>query len=732
MRTHLPLTILLSCAAPPALAQENYGQSPYERHVVFDNARSEGGYYYGKGSAIGPSELELIKGMAPIEQSTVHSPPNALRIRYTSREGGDWRVSIDAKKERGLVDWAGDSLKFWIYSEDEIDEISSPRILLYDLAGGESTTINLIGKRSRLRAKTWTEITLPFEAFGGLFNGTTDPTFDPRRIGRILILQGLDDGRPHTLYIDDIRIVDAASRDRTAPPRPAALTARGYERHVELSWRASPAADTESYRIYRSTGGRRFVPVATQRVNVTRFMDWVGAPGQSLRYKVAAVDSAGNESPLSTEARAATRTMTDDELMTMVQEAQFKYYWDGANPQSGMAIEVMPGDPNQIALGASGFGVMAILVGIDRGFVTREEGVARMLRITRFLDKADRFHGMWPHFIDARTGKTMAYFGKYDDGGDLIETAFMIQGLLAARQYFTGDTPGERELRDTITRFWRTIEWDWYRKTPDSDFLYWHWSPNHGFHINHPLIGWNESAIAYLLAIASPTHGVPASMWHSGWAGTSPTAVTYRRNWSRTTKGDHFVNGNSYYGIKLEVGEGNGAELFFAQFSFLGFDPRGIRDKYTNYFKNNRNIGLISQAYAIDNPEKHVGYGADAWGQSAGIKSGGGRARPADDNGTLVVHASLGMMPFTPEASMKALRHYYRDLGAKTWGVYGFVDSFNQSENWHDEVYMGLNQAQTVVMIENHRTGLPWKLFMANPEIQPALSRIGFTKDPAP
>lgn len=732
MRTHLPLTILLSCTAMPVLAQENYGQSTYERHVVFDNARTDGGYYYGKGSVTGPSELELIKGMAPIEQSTVHAPPNALRIRYTSREGGDWRVSIDAKKERGLVDWSGDSLKFWIYSEDEIDPLSSPRILLYDLAGGESTTINLIGKLPKLAAKTWTEITLPFASFGALFNGTADSTFDPRRLGRVLILQGLDDGRPHTLYIDDIRIADATSHDRTAPPRPAALTAKGYERHVELSWRASPAADTESYRIYRSIAGRSFVPVATQQVNFTRFMDWVGAPGQSLRYKIAAVDIAGNESPLSAEANAATRTMTDDELLTMVQEAQFKYYWDGANAQSGMAIEVTPGDPNQIALGSSGFGVMTILVGIDRGFVTREEGVARMLKIIRFLDKADRFHGVWPHFIDGRTGKTMPYFGKYDDGGDLIETAFMIQGLLAARQYFTGDTPGERELRDTITRFWRTTEWDWYRKTPDSDFLYWHWSPKHAFHISHPLIGWNESAIAYLLAIMSPTHGVPASMWHSGWAGTSPTAVAYRRNWSRTTAGDHFVNGNRYYGIKLDVGEGNGAELFFTQFSFLGFDPRGIRDKYTNYFKNNRNIGLISQAYAIDNPEKHVGYGADAWGQSAGIHSGGGRARPADDNGTLVVHASLGMMPFTPEGSMKALRHYYRDLGAKIWGVYGFVDAFNESENWHDEVYMGLNQAQTVVMIENHRTGLLWKLFMANPEVQPALDRIGFVKDPTP
>lgn len=730
MIKNLILLVALSLFSGSAVyAQADYGQSNYDRHVVFDNARAPGGYYYAKGSFTAPSAFELIKGQTPVETSIVHSPPNALRISYTSNEGGDWRLWLDAKKEFGLVDWHGDSIKFWIYSEDELDAISSPRILLYDVAGGESTTINLIGKMERLPAKKWTQITLPFKSFDALFNNTKDPTFDPRRLGKVMIFQGLDDGKPHTIYIDDMRVDDVTNADRSPPTAPVGLTAKGYERHVELNWKASSSSDTESYRIYRSVDGGKFAAVATQKVDYTRFMDWTGEPGKKLRYKIAAVDVAGNESPLTGEVRAATRTMTDDELLNMVQQAQFNYYWDGASKNAGMAIEIKPGDQNQIALGSSGFGLMALVVGIDRGFVTREEGVDRMLKIVRFLKKADRFHGVWPHFIDDRTGKAMPYFGKYDDGGDLIETAFVAQGFFAARQYFDRDTPKEKELRDTMTQLYNEIEWDWYRKTPDSDFLYWHWSPNHEFHISHPLIGWNEAAIAYLMGIASPTHPIPASLWHSGWAGTSPTAVKYRRNWSRTTKGDHFVNGNTYYGHRLDVGEGNGAELFFAQFSFLGFDPRGIRDKYTNYFKNNRNLALISQAYAIDNPEGHVGYGADAWGQSAGVHTGGGRARPADDNGTLTVHASLGMMPFVPEESMKALRHYYRDLGDRTWSTYGFVDGFNQDENWHEEAYMALNQAQTVIMIENHRTGLIWKLFMSNPEIAPALKAIGFEKD---
>jgi hypothetical protein len=218
-------------------------------------------------------------------------------------------------------------------------------------------------------------------------------------------------------------------------------------------------------------------------------------------------------------------------------------------------------------------------------------------------------------------------------------------------------------------------------------------------------------------------------MYYSGWAGQSQRAVEYRQGWSRTTQGDHYANGNTYYGYKLDVGEGNGAELFFTQFSFFAFDPRGKRDKYTNYFKNNRNIALIAHAYAIENPRHFKDYGDNSWGRSAGINVDGGRSLPRDDNGTINIMASLGCFPYTPEESMKALKHFYRDLGAKTWGIYGFRDGFNVTENWYADVYMALNQAPIVIMIENHRTGLVWKNFMANPEIQPALDRIGFTKD---
>jgi hypothetical protein len=624
----------------------------------------------------------------------------------------------------------GDCVVFWCYAENEITAGNSPRVFLQDRDGLGSQSLTLVTGQQKIPAKQWVRVKLPFGIPETLYNDTGDKVFQLRDASRMTFTQGLDDGVEHTLFIDDVTIVNGATVDTTPPPAPTGLAVKGYERHFDITWQASVADDLLTYRIYRATDGKKFVPIATQRGNWTRYEDFTGETGQKTFYKVSAVDQSGNESALSDSSSATTHAMSDDELLTMTQEGCFRYYWEGGHPNAGMSPEITPGDDNMVAVGGNGFGIMALLVATERQFVTREQGAERLLKIIRFLAKADRFHGVWPHFLDGRTGKTMPYFGRFDNGGDLVETSFVIQGLLAARQYFNRDTPAEREIRETSTRFWREVEWDWYRQTPDSDVLYWHWSPDYGFHIHHPLIGWNETLIVYLLAIASPTHPIPAAMWHSGWAGLSDLHVAYRQGWSRTTDGDHFTNGHSYYGVKLEVGEGNGADLFFTHFSFMGFDPRGIRDRYTDYFTNNRAIAQIQNAYAVDNPRKFLGYGANCWGRSAGVNSGGGRAQPRDDNGTINAMASLSSMPYTPVESLAALKHFYRDLGAKTWGTFGFHDSFNETLNWFDEDYMALNQAPTVVMIENYRTGLVWKNFMANPEIAPALAAIGFKPNP--
>jgi hypothetical protein len=713
-----------------ALIGSTRADNAYDRHVVFANSSADDGYYHSSADVIVPSKLEIVRGKIPVDNSKSTSPPNCLRLAWTSGTGGDWHARIKYPDQYGhRFALQGNVLSLRCYSAEGLAPEHSPNLAIASRQGGLPWT-PLLKSHGPLPAGKWVEVQIPLDRTNSLYKGTSDSGFDARHVESIEFVQNLDDGKPHTLWIDDIRVVPSTlANDAQPPATPIGLTAEGHDRHVDLRWQPSPDDDILGYRIDRSWDGQNFEPIMLRSSRYNRAVDFLAESGKTAHYRIAAVDAANNESAPSASVAAATRAYSDDELVTMVQRGCWRYYWDAAHQKSGMAIEILPGDENLVALGASGFGVGALVVGAERGFAPRDEVAARVLKIVRYLEKADRFHGVWPHFFDGDTGRVNSFFGKYDNGGDLVETAFMIQGLLIARQYFDRDTPDEREIRETITRLWRDVEWNWYRRDPTSEVLYWHWSPDHGFHISHPLIGWNETMIVYLLAIASPTHGVPAEVFHTGFAGQSERAVAYRRGWSRTTQGDHYTNGNEYYGFKVEVGSGNGGELFFNQFSFQGFDPSGKRDRYTNYFRNNRSIAQAAHAYAIDNPRERVGYGANCWGRSAGVNSGGGRSQPRDDNGTICSSAALGVFPFTPKESMAALVHFYRDLGAKTWGVYGFHDGFNQTEGWYDEVYMGLNQAQIVVMIENARTGLPWKCFMKNPEIAPMLEKLEFKPD---
>jgi exo beta-1,2-glucooligosaccharide sophorohydrolase (non-reducing end) len=717
-----PALLLFACAFHLAA-----DLPPFDRHVVFANSLCDDAHFDSEGSSVSPSRLELVRGRAPLATQHFVSPPNSLRLSWRSAPGGDWRFVVKTPERYGRKpQFEGDAVALWCFSESGLTFDDCPLVYLLDAAGAGVPSIPLLAPGASLPVRQWTRLVLPLRNFTNLFGSTEAPRFDVAKLASITILQRLPDNRDHTLFLDDIEVVDSIAKKAPALLPPAAPTVRAFERHNEVVWKPASGVQPFAWRIERRTNDGPFLPVRTQRGTVSRAVDWVGAPGIKADYRVVAVDEAGATSPPSREASATTRPMSDDDLLSMVQEAGFRYYWDGAHPRAGMALEIQPGDENLVALGASGFGLMALVVGAERGFESREAVLGRMETIVDFLRRADRFHGAWPHFLDGRTGRRIAYFGPFDDGGDLVETSFLAQGLLVARQYFNQRNPRELRLRSEIDALWRGIEWDWYRKAPDSPRLYWHWSPDHGFAISHPLIGWNETMITYLLAVASPTHPAPPSLFHTGFAGRDDLAVRYRQGWARTTEGDHYTNGHAFFGIPLDVGVGVGGELFFTQFSFMGFDPRGRHDAYADYFENNRRLAQIQIVYSRLNPRRWKGYGADAWGFSAGIHGGGGKAQARDDNGTITCHAALGCFPYTPAESMAALRHFYRDLGSRIWGVYGFFDGYNESEDWFEEVYMGLNQAPTTVMIENHRTGLIWRLFMSSPEIQPMLDKIGF------
>ena len=400
--------------------------------------------------------------------------------------------------------------------------------------------------------------------------------------------------------------------------------------------------------------------------------------------------------------------LVDDEtLLTLVQEQTFRYFWDFAHPVSGLARERNTSG-NTVTIGGSGFGVMSILVGIERNFITRAEGVNRLNTIVNFLTTADRFHGVWPHWMNGNTGTTIP-FSANDNGADLVETAFMIQGLLTVREYLDEGNSIEAELIAKINTLWEEVEWTWF--TQGQNTLYWHWSPNLGFIMNMQIRGYNEALIIYLLAASSPTYPISAAVYNQGWA-----------------QNGNMVNGNNYLGSFLPLGPSFGGPLFFAHYSFMGLNPTNLSDQYANYWQQNVNHTLINRQFCINNPNNYVGYGAGGWGLTASDNNTGYSAHsPTNDRGVITPTAALSSMPYTPVESMEALHYFYYTIGDKIWGEYGFYDAYNFTAGWVAGSFLAIDQGPIIVMIENHRTGLIWNYFMQAPEVEVGMDALGFS-----
>jgi hypothetical protein len=399
--------------------------------------------------------------------------------------------------------------------------------------------------------------------------------------------------------------------------------------------------------------------------------------------------------------------LDDQALMDKVQHATFRYFWDFAHPTSGLTRERLSSG-ELVTIGGSGFGLMAVVTGIERGYISRQQGVDRFQKVMEFLSRADRHRGVWPHWLNGSSGRTIP-FSTNDNGGDLVETALLAQGLITVREYLDSNQPQEATLIQTINGLLDTIEWDWYTRG-GQNVLYWHWSPDRAWAMNMHISGYNEALITYILAASSKNHAISAEVYHQGWA----------RNGA-------IRNGRSFYGYPLPVGYDYGGPLFFAHYSFLGLDPRGLSDRYADYWLQNRNHTLINRAHCIANPYNHIGYSADAWGLTASDDhTGYGVHEPTRDNGTITPSAALSSIPFTPEESIQAMRHFYHILGDKLWGEYGFYDAYNASQSWWSREYLAIDQGPILLMIENHRTGLLWSLFMQAPEVREALEILDF------
>ena len=425
--------------------------------------------------------------------------------------------------------------------------------------------------------------------------------------------------------------------------------------------------------------------------------------------------------------------LPDSVLLETVQRQTFRFFWHYAHPISGLArerdqsvkavyywdyINEAWDEPNlsqpvfgseDCAIGGTGMGILATIVAVERDWIDRDTAVRRINKICDFLLKADAYHGIYPHFMNGTTGKTVP-FDRLDDGADIVETSYLMMGLLSAREYFKKENLAERYLRKRVNQIWNAANWNWH--APDGKRLYWHWSPRNDFDMNFPVWGWDECLITYILSAASTYHSIPKSVYDSTWVGS--------QGWR---------NGKTYYGIELPLGNyDKGGPLFFEQYTFMGIDPNGLTDDNgIDYLQQVRNHTLINRAYCIDNPNKYKGYGANCWGLTAGDSYKGYVAHAPDtDKGVIQPTAAISSLPFTPEYSLPTIRHFYEEHGEKIWGPMGFSDGFSETHDWYAQSHLAIDQGPIVVMIENYRSGLLWKLFMNIPEVQQGLKKLGF------
>ena len=401
--------------------------------------------------------------------------------------------------------------------------------------------------------------------------------------------------------------------------------------------------------------------------------------------------------------------ITDNALLDKVQQQTFKYFWDFGHPVSGMARERnTSGDV--VTTGGTGFGIMAIITAASRNFITRAEGATRILKIADFLkNNCTEYHGAFAHWVNGATGATIP-FSANDNGADLVETSYLMEGLITAREYFNTADATETDLRSKINFLWNRVDWNWFRQS-NQNVLYWHWSPDKLWIMNFPVSGWNEALITYVLAASSTTIAIPAIVYNNGWA----------RNGA-------IKNNSIFYGYQLPLGPDRGGPLFFEHYSFLGINPNGLNDTYANYQTQTVNHTKINYEYCKANPRGWYGYSNLCWGLTASdVPNGYNANEPNNDIGVISPTAAISSMPYTPTESMNALKFFYYKLGDKLWGQYGFYDAFKLSDPWFASSTLAIDQGPIIVMIENYRTGLLWNLFTGAPEIKNGMRQLGFT-----
>lgn len=690
------VVIALLCAAPTSA----------QVYRIFSDSPDTTQWIASWGFARGGSSLALV--------ATSHVPvtrpaflgSNAARLSWTAAGGGAWELTIATSAWVAFDSSPYDTLVFAVWSPAAIGASDLPLFFLEDADNHRTPTHPLSEFLAAVPAAEWTRVIVPLAAFRAN-PGTAVLT----RLNKVFFAQAptMAPGVPRTLLVDEIRCVTAGR----AAPTPPLAEARAYERHAEVRWDPTSLVDVDCVRVERLAGAD-WVRVVDAPVADGTGPDWLGAPAVTAAYRVRSIGLDLRVSAPGSTVSATTRPLSDPEWLDMAEEAAFRYFWMHGHPVSGLARERY-GSDRVCATGGTGMGIQAIIAAAVRGWITRPEASERVRRIAEFYDaKARTFHGAFSHWLDGATGAVIPFDAPDDSSMDVVETSYLMQGLLTARQYFDGADAVETRVRELATRLWERMDWNAFRPASPGNALYWLWSPKYGFSHSFALSGWNEAMIGYLLAIGSPTHPIPALCYSQGWARNSA-----------------IVNGRQFYGLTLPVGPDYGGGLYLNQYTFMTLDPRSKRDAYANYELQCRNASLIDRLYCAANPNGFAGYSSDVWGLTASDDPWGysNRGPYSGDNGTLAPTAALGMMPFTYGNSLAALKAMYRTYGDRLWGPFGLRDAFNPGQNWFASSYIAIDEGPIAVMIENARSQQIWNAFMKNPEIAPALVAMGFVAD---
>lgn len=498
---------------------------------------------------------------------------------------------------------------------------------------------------------------------------------------------------------------------QTAPRTPTGFSLRVGEQDVIVRWETVP--NVLGYRVYRKAPWESdFRMITPATIRPIAYVDTVSA-GHRYQYFVRSVSLTGGiqSIPTDTITTPAIGPLSDDDFLELVSRTAFDFLWNEANPANGMvrdrSRENSAASVASIGMALTGYGVAA-----DRGWITRDQARERTRTTLNFLWNAPQstapdatgYKGHFYHFLNMQTGRRAG-----TNELSTIDTALLMAGVLYAAAYFDQDHPDEAFIRDTGKALYDRVDWAW--ASPRAPRISHGWNPESGF-IPYDYGGYSEAMILYLLALGSTTYPVERQAWEYWMSG-------YR--WQ-----SDFLPGRPYVAF---------APLFGHQYSHIWVDFRGrrdaaMRDRGIDYFENSRRATLAQVNYAAANPNRFAGYSANEWGITASDTPTGYRARGAppayNDDGTLNPTAPGGSYPFTPEESLRALRTMYTTYGRRLWGIYGFRDAYNPTQNWFATDYIGIDQGPILLMIENYRSGSIWQRFMTRPEIQQGLTRAGF------